>query len=73
MDEYTLAGRVHSVGLAEAYFSSDQLADQGLAANARLLIVRVDKDDPGDLPVGLVWAERVRITLAEPAAAHDGG
>jgi len=68
MDDPTtheLRGRCRAVGVASAYFTEEQRARWGLDDESRMLIVQVDDGDPVNIPVGLVWADRVLMTIRE--------
>lgn len=68
---YELHGRCKSVGLASAFFTPEQLEEQGMTGDEKLVIIRIDDDKPADVPIGLIWAERVRLTLQEQRTTTD--
>jgi len=73
-EEHSLNGRVVSVGVAQSYFTAEDMDERGMSPDDRLLIVAVDRDDPGNIPIGLVWAERVSISLrATPTTGGQDG
>jgi hypothetical protein len=68
---YELHGRCKGVGLSSAFFTPDQLDDQGMSGEEKLLIIRIDDDNPADVPIGLIWADRVRLTLQKQPTVTD--
>jgi hypothetical protein len=59
----TVRGRVIAVGLLADSIAPEDRAAWGLGQEARLILIEVDPSDPGDVPMGTVWAEAVDITI----------
>ena len=62
-EEYVLNGKIVSVGVAQAYFTAEDMDERNMSPNDRLLIVAVDKGDMSNVPVSMTWAKSVRISL----------